>query len=71
MLKCKIKKGSRIRTRINGTAEALATETAMLVNIAYNGIKEKNPDAAKEYKTKLLTMLLGPDSPVWKEIDHE
>lgn len=65
MLKCKIKKGHRIRTRIKGTAGDLATETAMLVNLTYFGIKKNNPDAAAEYRRKLLVCLLAPNSPTW------
>ena len=66
MLKCRIKKGSWIRTRIKGTAGDLATETAMLVGIAYQGIKKENPDAAEAYKHKLQILMLDPQSPVWK-----
>lgn len=65
MLKCKIKKDRRIRTRIKGTPGDLATETAMLVNLTYVGIKRNNPDAAEAYRHKLMVLMLDPDSPIW------
>lgn len=65
MLKCKIKRGHRSKFRIKGKVGDLATETCLLVNQVYAGIKKNNPDAAEAYRDKTMSCLLDPASPVW------
>ena len=71
MLKCNIKKGATIRVKANGTAHDLTLETGMLIKQIYRNIMQQNPAAAEGYKIHLLGLLLDPQSPVWKEPDHE
>lgn len=67
MLKCKIGKEKSIRVQATGTAQELMLETGMLIQQVYRSIREQNPEAAKGYRIQLLTLLLDPKSPVWKE----
>lgn len=66
MLKCKIKKGGKLRVKASGTAEDLMLETCAMIQNVYEGIKRQNPEAAKGYKNHLIVTLLNADSPVWK-----
>lgn len=67
MLKCNIKRGGNIRVKASGTAQDLMVETAAAIKEVYSGINQKDQMAAKEFKNRLIVMLLNPDSPVWKE----
>ena len=67
MLKCNIKRGGNIRVKASGTAQDLMVETAAAIKEVHNGISKANQEAAKEYRLKLIGLLLDPDSPVWKE----
>lgn len=72
MLKCHInKEKAKIWTKTSGTAHEIMVETACLIQVIYQAIREKNPEAAKEFKNKLLGVLLDPKTPVWKEPDHD
>lgn len=66
MLKCNIKRGGTIRIKATGTAHDLMLETGTLIQDVYQNMNRQNPEAAKEYKLKLLGLLLDPKSPVWK-----
>lgn len=66
MLKCKIKKGGKIRVKANGTTKDLLQETCVLIGDIYRNINKVSPDAAKAYKNALIITLLDPSSPVWK-----
>ena len=69
MLKCKIdrKKGIvKIRTEKKTDARNVSVETLALIKTIYEGIKEKNPEAAKEYKLTIIGSIIDPKSPVWK-----
>ena len=66
MLKCNIKRGGNIRVKATGTAQDLMVETAAAIKEVYNGINKTSQEAAKEYKLRLIGLLLDPDSPVWK-----
>lgn len=68
MLKCNINKAKkRVRVKGEGTPLDLAVESATMIGEIYHHIHEKAPNAAQEYQTALLAMLLAPDSPAWKE----
>lgn len=67
MLKCKITKDKRISVNVSGTPHDLALETSCLVAEIYNGLREDNQAAADEFKRTVLTCLIAPGSPVWKE----
>lgn len=70
MLKIKIKKGGMVRVKTSGTAKELFAATAIAINLVYNCIKKKNPEAATEYKLNLLGVLLDPNNPVWKGMEE-
>lgn len=65
MIKCKIKKGSLSKLRISGTANEVCNEIAVLIHVAYNGIKRFDPDAGEKFKRRLIGLLLDPKSPVF------
>lgn len=67
MLKCNIKRKGHVSVKATGTADDLMVETAALIGEVYRGIRKQDPDAASAYRKRLLTMLLDPKSPVWKE----
>lgn len=72
MIKCNInRKKNKVWVKSDGTAEEMMSETAALIQLTYQGIREKNPEAANGYKLHLLGLLLDPESPVWKEPDHD
>lgn len=71
MLKCNIKREGHVRVKASGTAQDLMVETSALIHEIYSQIKKQNPEAASGYKMVLLGTLLAPDSPVWKEGDHD
>lgn len=72
MLKCKIKKGSRIRVEAKGNGADLVAETGVMVQEIYRGIKRENPEAAQQYRLSVIGLLLDPKSPVWSDqgVDH-
>lgn len=67
MLKCRIKKSGIIRVKASGTVDDLVPEIGMIVLEVYRNIRKKNPAAAKEFRNRMIGLLLDPDSPVWKE----
>ena len=68
MLKCNLdRKKDRIQVKGSGTAQDLMVETAVMIQILYQDINSQSPEAAKDYKNRLLGTLLDPKSPVWKE----
>lgn len=67
MLKCNIKRSGTIRVKASGTAQDLVAETAAAIHEVHNGINKTSQVAAKEYRLRLIGLLLDPDSPVWKE----
>lgn len=72
MLKCKIKRGSRIRVESKGTCDDLVAETGVLVQEVYRGIKQANQEVAQQYRLSVIGLLLDPKSPVWSDqgVDH-
>lgn len=71
MLKCNVREGGSIYVKAKGPMDKLVTETAVVVQAVYRGIREKHPEVAKEFRNRLLGVLLDPESPVWKEDDRE
>lgn len=71
MLKCNVREGDSIYVKAKGAADKLVTETAVVVQAVYRGIHDKSPEAAKEFRNRLLCLLLDPASPVWQEVDHD
>lgn len=67
MLKCNIKRGSRVIVKSKGTIVDLTCETAALIHTVYQGCNNQKPEAAQEFKRILTAMLTDPESPVWKE----
>lgn len=70
MLKCNIKKGGIVWAKAKGTASDLVPEIGMVVQLVYRSIRKKSPEAAKEFKNRMIGLLLDPASPVWQEGDH-
>lgn len=67
MIKYHVSRKKRIKIDINGTPKELCNETAILVSQIYKAIKKKDQEDAKRFQNDLLTVLLAPGSPVWKE----
>lgn len=68
MLKCHIDKAKKnLRVKAKGTPHDLMVETAAMIETLHQQIHKANPEAANEYKLKLLGVLLDPNTPVWKE----
>ena len=68
MIKCKIKRGGKVKIAAKGKGANLGPETLLLIQQVYRGIKAKNPEAADAYKRGIIGTLIAPDSPVWKEV---
>lgn len=67
MLKCKVNRAKHeIRVKARGTSHELAVETSAMIETIYQQIHKANPVEANNYKSKLIGVLLDPDSPVWK-----
>lgn len=67
MLKCKIRTSGLVWVKASGTASELVPEIGMVIMEVFRSIHKKNPAAAKEFKNRLIGLLLDPASPVWKE----
>lgn len=68
MIKCNINKSKGwVRVRAKGIPHDLAVETSTLIEDCYQNLLNQNPEAAAEYKRTVLTLVLAPGSPVWKE----
>lgn len=71
MLKCNVKEGGIVFVKAKGTASNLVPEIGMVVQLVYRSIRKKSPEAAKEFKNRLIGLLLDPASPVWQEGGNE
>lgn len=72
MIKCKINKtkgNGHLKT--TGDIDTVLVETLTLIKQLYRGIVQQSPDAAKHFKNTIIGVLLDPNSPVWKEENHE
>ena len=68
MIKCNVKNGGNIRVKASGTPHDLMLETGVLIQDIFRNIYQQSPEAAKQYKVQLLSVLLDPKTPVWKEV---
>lgn len=72
MLKCNIqKKKGFVRVKAKGTPYELALETSAVIEDCYKNLHLQNPEAAAEYKRTMLSLVIAPGSPVWKEKNHD
>lgn len=72
MIKCHInKKKSKIWVHTNGTAQDVMVESAVLIKQIFQGIHQENPEAAMDYKNRLLGVLLDPKTPVWNKAKED
>lgn len=60
--------GHEVEANANGSAAEITAELGVLVNISYNLIRSRSPEAAEAFKRGLLLALL-PGSPVWDKAD--
>lgn len=67
MIKCNIKRGGKAKISANGPAKDLFSETMLLVQEVYRGIKKTNPEAADAYRDAIILTAMAPNSPVWEE----
>ena len=66
MIKIKLnQKKKTARIKFKGTPHNLAVETATLIENIYLELLARNPEAADEYKRKIIAFAIAPDSPVW------
>lgn len=67
MIKCHIKKSGIVLVRAKGTASELVPEVGEIILEIYRSIHKKSPEAAKQFRNRLIGLLLDPKSPVWEE----
>lgn len=68
MIKCKLnKKKNYLRLKVRDSLPVVTTETLALIQSIYEGIVDKSPKAAEEYKNALIGVLLDPNSPIFKK----
>lgn len=70
MIKCNIQKCGRSRVKASGTADDLVPEVGLVIMEIFRAMHKKNPEAAKQFKNRMIGLLLDPRSPVWGEGDH-
>ena len=66
MIRCHIKEGGIVFVKAKGFSDKLVPEVGMLILSIYRQIHAKNPEAAKQFRNRLLGLLLDPKSPVWE-----
>ena len=68
MLKCNINKEKGfVKVKAKGIPHTLAVETGAIIEDCYRELHKQNPEAAAEYKRTMLSLVIAPGSPVWKE----
>lgn len=67
MIKCNIRTNGRVWVKATGTAAELVPEVGMVIMEIYRAIRKRSPEAAKEFRNRLIGLLLDPKSPVWEE----
>ena len=50
-----------------GTPHQLMLESAIIIKMIYQQLKNRSLEDANEYKSKMQMMLLEPSTPIWKE----
>lgn len=67
MIKCKIdRKKNSCKVTAGGELNYIVTESIGLIATIHEGIKEKNPEAADEYKRLIQAAVIDPQSPLFK-----
>lgn len=67
MIKCKIdRKKNSCKVSAKGELTYIATETIGLIATIYESLKERNPEAADEYKRVIQASVIDPKSPLFK-----
>lgn len=54
MLKITVEKYGKVKIEINGSVEELTVETMVAVRGVYEGIEEKDKEAARKFKSQIL-----------------
>lgn len=69
MIKCHVqrRRRSRVWVKASGSLDELVPEACVVIALVYSAIHKKNPEAAKEFRNRIIGLLLDPESPVWKE----
>lgn len=68
MLKCKIDRAKgTVRVSTKGNLDDITVEVLGIFQAIHKEIAKQNPIAAKEFKNKVIGVMLDPRSPVWKE----
>lgn len=67
MIKCKIdRKKNYCKVASKGELSHITTETIGLIATIYEGLNEKNPDAADTFKRTIQASVIDPKSPLFK-----
>lgn len=68
MLKCNINlKHGKVWVKAGGDGYDISLETMALIRNVFNGIRKQNPAAGTAFKKSIISGVLDPNSPVWKE----
>lgn len=68
MLKCRMDQAKdHVWVKTKGDMNTITVEVLALVHEVYQGIAQKNPEAAKEFRNTVIGAMLDPRSPLWKE----
>lgn len=68
MIKCKIDRGKGpVKVKAKGDVNTITVEMLALVHEVYQVIARKSPEAAKEFRNRVIGVMLDPRSPLWKE----
>ena len=68
MIKCKVnRKKNYCKVQATGELRFILTETLGIIATIYDSMKEKNPEAADEFKRTLQASMIDPKSPVFTQ----
>ena len=68
MIRCKMSVDKNIqKVKANGKLNDLIAEAMAIIEIVYEGLYEKSPQAADEFKRLMQAGMLDPRSPVFKK----
>lgn len=70
MIKCHVqrRRRSHVWVKANGSLDELVPEAGVVIALIYSNIHKKDPEAAKEFRNRIIGLLLDPESSVWEEI---
>ena len=68
MIKCHVqrRRRSRVWVKASGSLDELVPEAGVVIALIYSEIHKKNPEAAKEFRNRMIGLLLDPKSSVWE-----